>query len=113
MKAGSELLKQRWGLTKDADRSKDLLVSRDDLLRGYGRMIDGIGKEKWSQVFTRIEKDKTTVSTAGKDDQPFAGVKRGDTKLRVAAGPGDDTLHFILRRKNDGKLRVHLEPTDY
>ena len=113
LKAGSELLKQRWGLSKDADRSKGLLVSREDLLRGYDRMIDSIGKEKWSQVFTRIEMDKIHVSAAGKDDQPVAGVKRGDTILKVATGPGDDTLHFILRRDKDGKLLVHLEATDY
>lgn len=113
LKAGSELLKPRWGLTKQADRSKDLLVDRDDLLRGYGRMINGIGKEKWSQVFARIKKDKIHVSTAGKNDQPFAGIKLGDTILKVATGPGDDTLCFILRKDKDGKLRVHLESTDY
>jgi hypothetical protein len=113
LKAGSELLKQRWGISKEADRSKDLLVSRDDLLGGYGRMINEIGKEKWSQLLTRIEKENIHVSTSGKDDQPFAGVKRGDTILKVATGPGDDALHFILRREKDGKLLVHFEATDY
>lgn len=51
LKAGSELLKPKYAITKDADRSKDLLVSRGDLLQAYGRMIDGVGKENVVRSF--------------------------------------------------------------
>lgn len=71
-------------------------------------------KKTWSAAFARIENEKIKVSTADKDDQPFAGVKRGDTILRViAGGRAEALLYFILRRENDGMLFVHLEATDY
>jgi len=113
LKAGSELLKPQWGLGEDVDRSRDLVVSREDLLRGYAMMIESIGRESWSQIFARIEKDKIDVSTASKEDQPFAGIKRGDRILKVVTGPGDDTLRFIFREDKDGRLLIHIEATDY
>ena len=109
LKAGSELLKPRWGVADD--RSKDALVDRDDLLGGYTKMIDEIGREKWTGIFSKIGDDKIQVSTADKDDA--TGIKKGDTVLRVATGPGDDTLLFVLRNNAAGVLLVHLEATDY
>ena len=113
LKAGSELLKPQWELAEDVDRSKDLLVDRDRLLRGYSAMIDKIGKDAWTRVFGRIPKESVRVATADRDDHPLAGVQRGDTILKIATGTGDDVLLFVFRKDSGGNLYVHLEATDY
>lgn len=110
LKAGSELLKPQWKL-KGANRLRDLQLSREELLQGYQRMIEAIGKEKWSRVMGQIKDDQIKPSIAAKDDAPFAGIKRGDIVLRVA--PENSEFYFVFRKDGAGKLLVHLESTDY
>jgi hypothetical protein len=113
LKAGSELLKPQWKLAEDADRSKDMLVDRDRLLAGYEAMIKRIGKDVWTQAFGRIPPENVVVVTADGDDNPLAGVQRGDTVLKVGTGAGDDVIVFVFRKDSDGRLLVHLEDSDY
>jgi hypothetical protein len=109
--AGSELLKKQWGINPSGDRSKNLAVKREVLLKGYHSLLDG-RTEKWKEIMSKIGKDKITFQTVDKDDKPIPGVRTGDVLMKVATGPGDDVLAFILRR-SDKEWLVAMEATDY
>jgi hypothetical protein len=113
LKAGSELLKSRWALSPKADRKKDLTIERDKLLAGYERLIGGVGHERWSSVFGKIDAKQITTAVAKGKDKPFTGVLSGDTVLTVATGPGDDRLVFVLRQDKRKHWQVVAEATDY
>lgn len=113
LKAGSELLKPQWGIPGAGDRGKDLRLERDLLIAGYRRMIETIGKDKWTGIFSKIEADKISFTVCEKADRPFSGVRRGDLVMKVATGPGDDALLFVLRRGDKGRWLVVAEATDY
>jgi len=113
LKAGSELLKARWALSPKADRKKDLIIERDKLLAGYERLIGGAGRERWSSLFGKIDTKRITTVLATHKDQPFRGVRQGDTLLSVATGPGDDKLVFVLRQDGNKSWKVVAEATDY
>jgi hypothetical protein len=113
LKAGSELLKPRWELSPKADRRKDLKIERDKLLAGYERLIGGAGRQRWGNVFGKIEDKQITTTTAKTKDVPFDGVLSGDTVLAIATGPGDDRLVFVLRQNKRKRWQVVAEATDY
>ena len=113
LKAGSELLKSRWALSPKADRKKDLTIERDKLLAGYERLIGGVGHERWSSVFGKIDAKQITTAVGKGKDKPFTGVLSGDTVLTVATGPGDDRLVFVLRQDKRKHWQVVAEATDY
>ena len=111
--AGSELLKKEWGLNPGGDRGKDLQVKREDLVVGYRAMIAKVGVEKWKGIFSNIGRNRISFAAAQEADQVLKGVRRGDVLMRVATGPGDDTLTFVLSRKADTTWCVRMEATDY
>ncbi len=113
LKAGSELLKPRWALSPNPDRSKDLTVERDKLLAGYERLIGDVGRERWIGVFGKIDAQQITTVAAKEKDKPFTGVRSGDTVLTVATGPGDQKLVFVFRQDKKKRWRVVVEETDY
>lgn len=113
LKAGSELLKPQWEIPGAADRSKDLLLERDHLIAGYRRMIEKIGRDRWTGIFSKIDARKIGFSVCEKADRPFSGVRRGDLVMKVATGPGDDAVRFVLRPDNKGRWLVVAEATDY
>lgn len=113
LKAGSELLKPQWEIPGAADRGKDLLVERGQLIAGYRRMIERIGKDKWIGIFSKIDARKISFTVCEKADRPFAGVRKGDLVMKVATGPGDDALRFVLRPDDKGRWLVVAEATDY
>ena len=113
LKAGSELLKPRWGLCPKADRKKDLKIECDKLLAGYERLIGGAGRQRWGSEFGKIDDKQITIVKAKEKDTPFAGVLLGDTVLTVATGPGDDRLVFVLREDKRKRWQVVAEATDY
>ena len=82
LKAGSELLKKEWGL-KGADRSKDLLVGRDELIHGYERLIGKVGREKWAAIFGKVSEDSLTTEIAVQANTPFEGIRKGDLIFKV------------------------------
>lgn len=111
--AGSELLKKEWGINPDGDRAKDLDLRREDLLRGYKAMIGKIGPEKWKGVFSKVAKEKVSYTIAEQDDEMFRGVRKRDVVMKIATGPGDDALAFVLRPNSDKSWSVVMEATDY
>jgi len=111
--AGSELLKKEWGINPGGDRGKDLQLKRADLLAGYKTMVAKIGIEKWKEALSKIGKDKVSFAAAEKDDQFYKGVRKGDIRMKVAAGPGDDALFFVLSQNADKAWCVRMERTDY
>ena len=113
LKAGSELLKPQWEIPGGGDHSKDLLVERGQLIAGYRRMIEKIGRDKWTGIFSKIDARKIGFSVCEKPDRPFSGVRKGDLVMKVATGPGDDALRFVLRPDDKGRWRVVAEATDY
>ena len=112
LKAGSELLKSRWALDPKADRKQHLTLERDELLTGYEKLIGGAGREWWNAVFGRIAAEQITTVAAEELDKPFTGVRPNDTVLKVAAGPGDDRMVFVLRPDQNGRWQVVAEATD-
>lgn len=111
--AGSELLKKQWGLNPDGDRGRDVRVKRADLISGYETMIEKIGKDRWESIFTKIGNDKVSFVVAQANDQGFKGVKKGDVLMKVATGPGDDALTFVLSQNANKTWTVRMEATDY
>ena len=113
LKAGSELLKPRWGLKLKGDRQTDLTVDRTELLSGYERMIGKIGQERWTAFSATIKAKQIIVERVDQEDTPFAGTKLNDVAMTVVTGPGDDKLIFVLRKGQRGEWRVVAEATDY
>ena len=113
LKAGSELLKPEWQLVPAGRRDQDQSVERDALLKGYRRLFDKAGKDRWTSVFAKIRPDKIAILKAAKADEFLRGVRAGVVLLKVATGPGDDALIYVLRAGDDGRWRVTLEATDY
>jgi hypothetical protein len=111
--AGSELLKAEWGINPGGERGKDLVLKREDLLKGYRAMVAKIGAEKWKAAFAKIDEDKIGFRSIEKEEEGFKGTKKGDVLMKIATGPGDDALSFVLRRSADGNWRVAMEQTDY
>lgn len=109
---GSELLKPEWGLPGGGQRDKDLLVARDDLVAGYGRMFEKFGRERWAGIFTKIPPGKLLVEPLDMKDAP-PGASKGAISLTVFTGPGDDRLLFVLDRNADGRWQVVAEAADY
>ncbi|MFB3891328.1 MAG: hypothetical protein ACE15C_04815 [Phycisphaerae bacterium] len=109
--AGSELLKDEWGLVANGPRDKDALLAREKLIEGYGNLIARIGKEKWQALFGKLDTDRITTATLAEDRPPF--LKKGDLTVSVRPGRGDDTLTYHFRKSADGKWLVVAEKTDY
>ncbi len=114
LKAGSEMLKPQWGVVPGTgDRGQDLLVERGRLMAGYRRMIEQIGKDKWTGIFSQIDARKISFVVCEKADQLLSGVRRGDLVMKVATGPGDDALLFVLRPDQQGRWLIVAEATDH
>jgi len=113
VKAGSELLKKQWGINDSGDRDKDLALQRDQLLKGYAVMIEKVGAEKWTRIFSEIKPEAIHISAVEADGKPFQPAQRGDVVLRVSTGTGDDTLAYLLRRVDGGAWQVVAEAADY
>ena len=111
--AGSELLKPEWEVHPEADRSKDLRLSREQLIAGYRKLIGRVGTERWTGLFTKLDPEKISFRRVGPDEEEPAGVLPGDLVMTVATGPGDDRLTFVLRRNEEGRWLVVAEQTDY
>jgi hypothetical protein len=111
--AGSELLKPEWEVHPEADRSKDLRLSREQLIAGYHKLIGRVGQQRWTGLFTKIDPEKISFRRVGPDEKSPAGVVPGDLMMTVATGPGDDRLTFVLRRNEEGRWLVVAERTDY
>jgi len=111
--AGSELLKKDWGINADGNRGKDLTLPREVLLKGYEALLAKIGIEKWKNIFGKLGREKIMFAMANKDGQTFKAVRRGDVLMKVATGPGDDALVFVLAQAADKSWSVRLEATDY
>lgn len=111
--AGSELLKKEWGLNPGGNRNQDLPLTRETLMAGYKLMIGKIGAEKWRSAFSKVGRDKISFVVAEKDRQRFKGVRQGDVLMKVATGPGDDALLFVLSQTTDKTWSVRMEATDY
>ena len=111
--AGSELLKKQWGLNPGGDRGKDLQVKREDLVAGYKTLFAKVGVEKWKGNFAKVGTNRITFVAAQTDDHILKGVRKGEVLMRVATGPGDDTLTFVLSKKADATWSVRMEATDY
>lgn len=112
LKKGSELLKKQWGLKGGGERDKDLSLEREELIAGYQRMMQKIGKERWSKLFGEIDAEKINFTFAKQSDRR-TGVRKGDLTMKVSTGPGDDALSFFLRRDDKGRWLVVAEATDY
>ena len=110
VKAGSELLKPRWGLPGTDGRDKDTLVAGDDLVAGYERLIAGMGRDKWKGIFAKFTKDRVGVSVAARANMLVKGVRKGDVVVDVAI---DEKWAYVLRKSADGVWRVVIERTDY
>jgi hypothetical protein len=106
--AGSELLKPEWGLDPDGDRSTALAVSRDDLMKAYGRLIAKSGK-RWKKMFADLAEESMSTEFAAADKLPV--TQRGDLLLTVKIG--SDSLLYIFRQQASGKWEVVAERTDY
>ena len=63
-------------------------------------------------MFGRIAAEQITTVAAEELDKPFTGVRPNDTVLKVAAGPGDDRMVFVLRPDQNGRWQVVAEATD-
>jgi len=111
--AGSELLKKEWGVNPDGERGRNLVLKKEALLTGYKALVAKVGAEKWKGVFSKVGGDKISFVVAEKDGQAFAGVKKGDAVMKVATGPRDDALSFVLRPNDKGAWSVVMEATDY
>jgi len=112
LKAGSELLKQQWEIPKAGDRDKDLLVERVDLIAGYRRMIERLGKDRWTALFSKIDLERVEFRFAKTADRK-SGAEKGDLTMTVFTGPGDDALFFFFRHGEKEGWRVVAEATDY
>ena len=112
--AGSELLKSKWELNNDGDKSKDLLLKKIELINGYKKMIN-TDKERWVNIFSE---DGFTISFSSVEESGFfqsrEEIKETDTimKVRKEHSGGSDTLIFVLRPTNKG-VKVVMELTDY
>lgn len=111
--AGSEFLKPDWAIHENADRSRDLTLSRATLLKGYDTFFKKIGKERWREAMREITDDHLSFVTVQKDNEPFAGVKRDDVVLIVKPGAKADPLLFVFRRFESGEWLIVAELTDY
>lgn len=111
--AGSELLKKEWGVNPDGERGKDIVLKRAELLKGYRAMVAKIGAEKWKAVFSKLDDDRIAFQVIEKDDQVFKGARKGDVVMKIATGPEDDALSFVLRRSAEGNWLVAMEQADY
>ena len=112
LRAGCELLKPQWGLPGGGDRQKELSLDRDELVAGYGRMIEQIGRERWAAIFTKIDPEKISLRFAESADKK-RGIESGDLTMTVVTGPGDDELVFFLRHDTKAGWQVVAEATDY
>jgi len=110
LKAGSELLKPRWGIA--SDRGKDAVLPRDKLMAGYARMIGEFGRDKWRRAFSKIGEGSLAATVVAEPDRPFPGTRKGDRLLAVVTGVGDDKLLYVFRRQGT-EWRIVLEVTDY
>jgi hypothetical protein len=111
---GSELLKEEWGIRGAGDRNKALLVSRDELIAAYQRMIDKAGRDKWAAVFGKVPAEKVEVTIAVTKAQGAAlKTIAGDIVLKVQATKKDDSLFYVLRPSATGGWQVVAELADY
>jgi len=113
VKKGSEFLKAKYAL--GADRGSDAVVTSDKLVAAYRTIFDDNPnvKAKWISIFKKFTGDKITIAPAGKDNSPFADVKRGDTIMTVNTGDDDNALIFVLRNVGGKGWLVVAERTDY
>jgi hypothetical protein len=113
LRPGSELLKQDWGIKGAGDRSKALTVPRDELIAGYQRMIEKIGRDKWVKIFAKVPAERVVVtSTVAAAESAALGTQAGDLVLKVRPGEKDDTFSYVLRKGN-GSWQVVAELADY
>lgn len=117
LKAGSELLKKQWEIPGAGDRGKDLLVDREDLIAAYRRMIEKLGKDRWTAIFSKIDLERVEFRFAktadGESGDGESGVEKGDLTMTVFTGPGDDALFFFFRHSEKEGWQVVAEATDY
>jgi predicted molibdopterin-dependent oxidoreductase YjgC len=113
LKAGSEFLKHQWAIHDNADRSRDLLLPREQLLKGYATFFQKIGKERWREVMRETTDAHLAFVTVEKDDEPLSGVKRGDVVFIVKPGGKSDVVLFVFRRFDSGEGLIVAELTDY
>jgi hypothetical protein len=111
---GSELLKQQWGIKTAGDRSKPLVVTRDELLAAYGRMIAKIGRAKWSKAFGNVPGEKVVVKSAVTSaESALLDWRQGDLVLQVRPDKDDNALRYVLRQSKSGTWEVVSELADY
>lgn len=111
LKAGSELLKKRWGSM--GDRSKDAVVERAKLIDGYKSMIADIGRQRWSEGLSAIPVTSPSAIKFAVADKPgtlFPEVQKGDLIMKVG---GDEGLIFVLRKNKKEEWLIVIERTDY
>jgi hypothetical protein len=114
LRPGSELLKEQWGIRGAGDRNKALLVSRDDLITAYQRMIDKVGREKWKKIFSSVPPEQVVVTSLVTTAQSLAlNTIADDIVLKVQPGKKDDTFFYVFRRMKTGNWQVVAELADY
>ena len=106
LRAGSELLKDTYGLNPSGDRTKDLSVDRDAVISGYKIMIESVGTDRWNAELEKIKPDELQI--AEKANKAGWPDDKGDLlTLKV------DALIFAFAKDEDGNWRIVAELSDY
>jgi hypothetical protein len=95
----------------------DGTITRDQLADGYTKLFGAIGREKWADIFRKVQ---PTLIRASKDGEVLAFVKAGDLiydlhlreAIRGARSGLDDAVVFVWRVV-DGKPRIVGHYADY
>jgi len=111
--AGSELLKEKWGINPTKTRNTNLKLSKESLMQGYRKMIAPERVEKWKTVFSSIDTAKIIFQSAKQYKKHFENLKDEDIAMIVPTNVGDDRLYFIFSKKQDNTWLITHEATDY
>jgi len=111
--AGSELLKEKWGINPTKTRKTNLKLSRENLMQGYRKMIAPERVKKWKAVFSSIDTTKIIFQSAKQYKKYFENLKDEDIAMIVPTNVGDDRLFFIFSKTQDNTWLITHEATDY